>query len=287
LTWFDLDGRELSKVGEPANIFTFSLSPDESRAAVTVLSGRGGAAPELWLYELARGVASRFTFAEQGSFFGQWSPDGRQVVVGDYGGGISVKPADGTSEPKKLWTANTNTWPISWSPDGKLVLFRVQDPKSGGLDLWLLPMEGEPKARPLFATAAEETGASISPDGKWMLYVSNESGRRELYVVPFPGPGEKRQVSTGGGTGGEWLGSNAILVSQPPEGKLFAVDLEVRGTSLLVGPPRPLFGGKPAPRGPSQVSTDGKRILFAVPVEEAGSTELRLVSDWTAELAKR
>ncbi len=287
LTWFDLEGKELGKVGEPANTFAFSLSPDGARAAVTVLSGHGGAVPEVWLYEISRGVASRFTFSDQGTYFGQWSPDGRQVAFGDYGGGISVKPADGTSEPKKLWSANTNTWPLSWSPDGKLLLFRVQDPKSGGLDLWILPLEGDSKARPLIATPAEEANGSISPDGKWLLYTSNESGRREIYVVPFPGLGEKRQVSTGGATGGNWLGGSAIVFSQPPEGKLFVVDLEVRGTTLMIGPPRPVFGGKPAPRGTSDVTSDGKRLLYAVPVEESGSTELRLVSDWTAELRKR
>jgi hypothetical protein len=105
--------------------------------------------------------------------------------------------------------------------------------------------------------------------------------------MPFPGPGEKRQVSTGGAIVGRWLGDRALVYAQPPDGKLFAVDLEVRGTSLVVGPPRPIFGGKPVPRGPFDVTPDGKRFLIAAPVEDHASAQIRLVSDWRAELANR
>ena len=286
LTWFDLDGKELSQVGVPAIIAGFSLSPDGTRAVASQSPAQGGA-QELWLYELSRGVASRFSFSKKGTLAPRWSPDGRQVAFGELGGGVSVKPADGTAEPKKVWASDATGWPLSWSPDGKFLICRIQDPKTGGLDLWIFPMDGGDKARPLIATPAEEFGASISPDGKWLLYTSNESGRGEMYVVPFPALGEKRQVSTGGVLGGSWLSNNSIVFTQPPDQKLFAVDLEVRGSSLLVGPARPLFGGKSAPRGPVEVAPDGKRVLIAAPLEEGGATELRLVSDWTAGLAKR
>ncbi len=167
------------------------------------------------------------------------------------------------------------------------MLLRIQDAKSGGVDLWVLPLDGEKKPRMLVSTDPDEfVNGSISPDGKWLQYIANESGRREVYVVPFPGLGEKRQVSTGGAITGRWLGDRAILYSQPPDGKLFAVDLEARGTSLQVGAPRPIFGGKPAPRGAFDVTLDGKRILFAVPVEDR-SAQIRFVSDWRAELAKK
>ena len=287
LTWFDLDGRELSKVGEPANFASLSLSPDSSRLAATIRGGSSGSLPEIWLYDLSRGVGSRFTFGDQGNFFPLFSPDGRDIAFGIVTGGISVKAADGTSEPRPLWAAKTNMWPLGYSPDGKLILFRIQDPKTGGLDLWLLPTDGDRKARPFIATAAEESLGSISPDGRWLLYASTESGRREIYVVPFPGPGEKRQVSTGGASDGRWLGNGRILFSQPPDNKLFAVDLETRGTSLMVGPPVPAFGGKPAPRGPWAVTADGKRLIFAVLSDEGGTDRLRLVADWRAELAKK
>jgi Tol biopolymer transport system component len=294
LTWFDLEGRELGKVGEAGSVVSAAISPDGTRAAATTLGGPGGTTAEVWLYDLGRGVSSRFVFGGQGSFFPLWSPDGRQVAYGDVGGGIAVKAADGTSEPKMLWAAKTNTWPHSWSPDGKFIVFRLQDPKTGGLDLWLLSLEGKPEARPLIATPAEEGGASISPDGKWMVYVSNESGRREVYVVPFPGPGEKRQVSSAGGSFPGWVSDRQIFFVQPPDNKLFAVDVEARGPSLSVGAARQLFGGKSLPHGPLgalsiplSVTPDGKRLLMPVPIDEESSPLVRVVSDWTSELKKK
>jgi len=287
LNWFDMDGKDLGKVGEPADFFSISLSPDATKASATLASGAGGALPEIWLYDLGRGVASKFTFGNQGRYFPLWSPDGRQVAYGESAGGIRVKAADGTSEPKTLWPANTNTWPESWSPDGKFLVFRLQDPKTGGLDLWLLPLEGDAKARPLIATPAQETTASVSPDGRWLLYTSDESGRPEVYVVPFPGLGEKRQVSTGGAVRGFWLGDRQIGVVQPPDNKFFAVDVDISGSSLAVGAAHPLLGGKPLPRGPGDVTRDGKRLLVAVPLDEDASPQISLVTDWAAELKKK
>jgi Tol biopolymer transport system component len=294
LTWFDLDGKELGKVGEPGTVATTEISPDGTRAATTVQGGPAGTIPEVWIYDLSRGVSTRFVFGGQGSFFPQWSPDGKWIAYGDIGGGIAIKAADGTSEPKMLWPAKTNTWPLSWSPDGKFIVFRVQDPKSGGLDLWIVDADGSKPARPLIATPAEEMAGAISPDGKWLAYTSNESGRREVYVVPFPELGEKRQVSTAGGMFPAWLGSSRIYFLQPPDNKLLAVDVEARGASLLVGAAQPLFGGKPLPRsigfGTAPVmaaSRDGKRLLMPVPVDEEASPLVRVVSDWVAELKKR
>ncbi|HKD17967.1 MAG TPA: hypothetical protein VKG23_08860, partial [Thermoanaerobaculia bacterium] len=294
LAWFDLDGKELGRVGEPGTVATTDISPDGTRAATTVMGGPSGTIPEVWLYELGRGVSSRFVFGGQGSFFPIWSPDGKQVAYGDVGGGIAVKAADGTSEPKMLWPAKTNTWPLSWSPDGKLIVFRVQDPKTGGLDLWVVDADGSKPARPLIATPAEERAGRISPDGKWLAYMSNESGRGEVYVIPFPGLGEKRQVSTAGGSFPGWLGPSRVFFIQPPEGKLFAVDVEAHGASLLVGAAQPLFGGKPLPRSIDlatatvvSVSPDGKRLLMPVPIDEESSPLVRVVSDWVAELRKK
>jgi Tol biopolymer transport system component len=294
LTWFDLDGKELGKVGEPGSVATTKISPDGTRVATTVLGGPIGTVPEVWLYELARGVSSRFVFGGQGSFFPVWSPDGTKIAYGDIGGGIVIKAADGTSEPRVLWPSKTNTWPLSWSPDGKWILFRVQDPKSGGLDLWIVGADGKEAARPLIATPAEEMSGEISPDGKWLTYTSNESGRREVYLVAFPNLGEKRQVSTAGGVFPGWVGSNRICFLQPPENKLFAVDVDFRGSSVLVGAAQPLFGGRPLPRSigfgnafGASISPDGKRVLMPVPTDEEASPLLRVVSDWVSEVRKK
>jgi Tol biopolymer transport system component/tRNA A-37 threonylcarbamoyl transferase component Bud32 len=287
LTWFDLDGKPLGTVGEAANFFTVALSPDARRVVATVL-GNKNLRPEIRLYDLERGVGSRFTFGAQGANFPAWSPDGRAIAYGDPGSGVRVKAADGSSESKLILSQKTNIWPLSWSADGKRMLLRIQDVKSGGVELWDLPLEGESKPRQLFPTDPDELqNGSISPDGKWLLYVSNETGRREVYVVPYPSLGEKRQVSTSGAVSGKWMGDHAILYEQPPDGRLFAVDVDTRGGGLSLGPPRSIFGGKPPPRGPFDATRDGKRLLYAVPVEDAASAQIRFVSDWRAELAKK
>ena len=287
LTWFDLDGKELGAVGEAANFFTVALSPDARRVAATVLGSRT-VRPELRLYDLERGAGSRFTFGDQGANFPVWSPDGRAIAYGDVGSGIRIKPADGGSEGRLVLTQKANIWPLSWSPDGKRMLLRIQDAKGGGVNLYDFPLEGEANPRLLFATDPNDfLNGSISPDGRWLLYVSNETGRQEIYVVPYPGLGEKRQVSTSGGREGRWLGERSILYRQPPDGKLFAVDFEAQGDSLRLGAPRSVFSGKAPPRGAFDVTRDGKRLLIAVPADDSSSAQIRFVSDWRAELRSR
>jgi eukaryotic-like serine/threonine-protein kinase len=287
LTWFDLDGKALGSVGEAANFFTVVLSPDARRVAATVL-GNKNARPEVRLYDMERGVGSRFTFGDHGANFPAWSPDGSAIAYGDPGSGVRVKAADGSSEAKLILPEKANIWPLSWSADGKRMLLRIQDNQSGSVDLWDLPLDGESKPRKLFPTDPDELeNGTISPDGKWLLYVSNETGRREVYVVPYPSLGEKRQVSTSGAVSGMWLGNNAILYNQPPDGRLFAVDVETQGGGLRLGAPRPIFGGKPPPRGPFAATRDGKRLLVAVPVEDVASAQIRFISDWRTELAKK
>jgi Tol biopolymer transport system component len=287
LTWFDLDGTPLGTVGEATNFFTVALSPDGRRVVATVL-GNKNFRPEIRLYDLERGVGSRFTFGAQGANFPTWSPDGNAIAYGDPGSGVRVKAADGGSEARLILSQKSNIWPLSWSADGKRMLLRIQDNDKGGVDLWDLPLEPDSKPRLLFPTDPDELqNARISPDGKWLLYVSNETGRREVYVVPYPSLGEKRQVSTAGAISGIWLGAGAIVYDQPPDGRLFAVDVQSDGGALRLGAPRPIFGGKLPPRGPFDAARDGKRLLYAVPLEDSASAQIRFVSDWRAELGAK
>ena len=289
LTWFDLDGKELGVIGEPAPIRMHAISPDGSRVAA-VIPAADGTSAGIWIYDLARGVPTRLSYEGGFQIAPLWSPDGKRVAYGDSeAGSLLVRAADGTSEPKSLYRAPTNVWPLSWSPDGRLIAFRLQDPKTGRLDLWIVPADGSEPAKPYIATPGQETWGAFSPDGKWFGYVSDESGRNELYIVPFPGPGLKRQISSGGADLGIWLAAGRrIAYRQPPGNKLFAVELEPRGSTLAIGATTPIFGGKPFPDTLfSDVTHDGKRLLIAVPVEDSQAGGLTLVTNWTAELIRK
>ena len=209
LTWFDLDGKELGQVGEAASFFTVALSPDARRVAATVLASRSSR-PEVRLYDLERGVGTRFTFGDQGANFPVWSPDGREIAYGDPGSGIR----DQARRRQLRRTARLELAPTSGRSAGRPTASGCccasRIPTGGGVDLCDFPLEGDSKPRQLFATDPSEfVNGAISPDGKWLLYVSNETGRQEIYVVPYPGLGEKRQVSTSGGTSGRWLGDRS------------------------------------------------------------------------------
>ncbi len=282
LTWFDQDGKNLGSIGEPANFIGIAVSPDLRRAVGTIWSGTG--VPDLWLYDLARGVGSRFTFAPKGASSPVWSPDSRQVAYTDTENRIFVKSADGSSEPRAIIDAAGNNRQITqWTPDGAGLLFWTQDPKNS-LDIDYVPVAPGGTPRPILATPAGERDAAISPDGKWMLYTSNESGRQEVYVVSYPALGGKWQISPAGSVGGGWVEGSPRIIYADLDGRIQSVEVTAQGANLSIGAPRPVFPGLPA--APAAIVPDGKRFLVAVPTEESVQSSLVLVSDWAAALQK-
>jgi hypothetical protein len=282
LTWFDLDGKELGKVGEPGPFFGLELDPSGQRAVAVIRGER----LDLGMYDLARGVGSRFTFGPDQAFFPIWSPDGRQVAYASLARSIFVKAADGASEPRAVLTEkDLGGFPSSWSPDGSRIAFWVQTTNAGD-DLWILPLAGDKKPYPFLATPADENRGVFSPDGKWLLYLSTESGQPELYVVPFPGREGKWLISSGGAQRGVWLGDGRRIAYMTLERKLVAVDVTVSGKEIVIGAPRPVLGGRTmAGLWPWAVTRDGKRLLQAVASDEAPA-ELTLVTHWMAELKR-
>jgi serine/threonine protein kinase len=200
--WFDRTGKRIGEVGEPDNTANNpSLSPDEQRVALARNVGGNG---DIWLLELARGVFTRLTFHGAGDGRPIWSPDGKRIVFTSGRNGVAdlfERTIGGPEKDTLVLSTDQHKSPVDWSADGRFVLYRSSDP-ANGYDIWALNLDGKRQPFPLVQTRFEERDAQFSPDGRWIAYQSNESGRFEVYVQPFPGPGQKERISTDGGCTG-------------------------------------------------------------------------------------
>ncbi len=159
---------------------------------------------DVWLLETARGVLNRLTSDLALESFPVWSPDGHSIVFNSTRNGVFDlyrKAIDGSGGEDLVLATPFPKGPTDWSRDGRLLLFRSPDPKTG-FDIWAVPLEGDRKPFPVVQTNFDERDGQFSPDGKWIAYQSNESGQYEIYVQPFPGPGGKTRISRNGGSPG-------------------------------------------------------------------------------------
>src|SRR5262249_41320951 len=232
LTWVDRSGKVIETVGSPGNYRGVDLSPDGSRLAVHRHDGNGG---DIWVFESSRGPMSRLTFDTASDNSSPiWSPDGTRLVFASLRNqkwGLYVKLANGSGGEERLLENDLLTAPMAWSPDGNSIVFRFVDSKTQG-DQWLLPLNGDRKPTPLLQAPFNELRAQISPDGKWIAYDSNETGRPEIYVRPFPSGEGKRQVSANGGMAPRWRRDGKELFFMTPQSKMASVKINVAGSSL-------------------------------------------------------
>jgi len=289
LVWFDRSGKSVGMVGntDPNNPANPSLAPDGQHVALDRQVSRN---TDVWLLETIRGVATRFTFDTGQDRGPVWSPDGTRIVFGSSRTGsidLYERPASGATPEQLLLASSNPSLPIDWSPDGRFILYRDIDPNSG-YDLWVLPLSGDRKPFPVAKTPFEERDGQFSPDGRWVAYRSNESGRFEVYVLPFPGPGGKVQVSTNGGTQPRWRHDGKELFYIAPDSKLMAAPIAVSpdGKTIKAGAPVPLFStriaGGPTPGSNNQqyaVASDG-RFLINVTTEDATASPITLILNW-------
>jgi len=287
LTWFDRSGKPVGTLGEAANFGHIEFSPDRRSLAARVVDQTGNS--DIWIYDVARGLPTRFTFDPAADLEAVWSPDGRNVIFSSgRKGSIDLyrKSSNGAGAEELMYADSLGKRPTSWSPDGKFVLYHASDFQTG-IDLWVLPLAGDRKPVPFLRTAFNEQFGQFSPDGRWVAYQSNESGNNEIYAAPFPGPGGKRQISAGGGSFARWRRDGREIFYMGPDQRLMAAEVSLKGDTLEVGAARPLFG--PVSVSGSylyDVSADGQRILAAVPPTQNASEPLTLVQNWTAGLKK-
>jgi Tol biopolymer transport system component len=265
------------------------ISPDGGRIAVTHTSEGRRDRTRIWVVDAARGTMS--PLPREGFSAPVWMPDGQRLVFrGVSPPGLYRARADGASEPELLLATAGNVQPGSVAPDGSVLAYA--GPGQTGQDIWLLPLAGEPKARPWLQTSANETGPEISPDGRFIAYASDVSGRYEVYVQPFPGPeGARHQVSLAGGQAPRWSrdGRELFFMTDVRPRRLLAAEVR-SGAGFSTGAPREVLPAgiePPAAAGGYDVSTDGRFILLRD--EEApdpGVAHLQVVLNGFALLAK-
>jgi eukaryotic-like serine/threonine-protein kinase len=289
LLWRDRAGRDLDTLGDPGDYANPTLSPAGDRLAFT-LTDSSNAKGDVWIRDLARGVNSRFTLGPGNNNRPVWSPDGATIVFGSDRGGpfdLYEKAAKGAGEEKLLLKSGEPKSAAGWSKDGKYITYGSRATKTLG-DLWALPTFGDKKPIPIAVTPFNEQNPVLSPDGRYVAYVSNESGRDEIYVQTFPEPGGKWQVSNGGGGDPSWRGDGKELFYRSPDQKLMAVEIR-GGADFQAGVPQALFPIRIRPGNPRNKyapSLDGQRFIIAAPLGRDAMSPTTIVLNWPAGMGK-
>ncbi len=281
LTWFDRGGKKLESLGPKGPLWSPRISHDGRRVLFAI-----GDPGDLWLEDMARHVSTRLTFDPSDENFPIWSPDDSRIVFMSRrtgGGDLYGKASSGSGSEELLFSSPLGKAPRSFSPDGRLLLFTSLNPKTKyDFDVLSLP---DRKVTPFLHTEFDEFHGEFSPDGRFVAYASNESGRLEIYVQPFPGPGGKWQMSTTGGTAPVWRRDGKELFYLAPDHKLMAVAVRT-GTTLEAEAPQPLFEARirEDPDRHFDVSADGQRFLIVTPLGDDSTPPITLIQNWTVLL---
>ena len=290
LIWFDRTGQELGPAGNPNSYGTLALSPDDHRVAVT-LDDADGRAADVWVLDLVRNNISRVTFDPAGDGGPVWSADGSKIIFSSNRSGpqnLFEKGSSGGGDDRELFRSDAEKSATSCSPNGQYLLFNNFFPNNQG-GIWLLPLTGDRQPRALLESQSfVQTEGRFSPDGRFITYMSHESGRYEVYVRPFPLTDDKLQISSGGGAYPLWRGDGKELFHITPDGVLMSAELKTAG-KLESSIPKELFRTKIkySARGATYgVSADGQRFLVNTLTEGDNPAQMTVVLNWTADLKK-
>ena len=291
LEWLDRTGKSLGAIGSSGRYINIALSHDDKTITAARVDSQAGTR-DIWLIDLSRGTPLRFTFNPVDEWLGVWSPDDKRIAFTsdqDGPGNLYQKPSSGAVSEEQVLKTNEIKWTTDWSPDGRFLLYTSIFPKTG-LDLFVLPMDGDHKPVPYLQTPFNEDYAKFSPNGRFIAYSSDESGRNEVYVQTFPASGTKWQISVGGGAQPRWRRDGRELFYISPDRKLVAVDVKTDTSILQVGTPKALFqtrlSGYPGPRNNYDVSADGQRFLMINLLSDVSSTTITVVINWTADMQR-
>ena len=285
LRWRDRSGEIIQEVGEPGRLYSVELSPDGTLAVVVVGDTESGNG-DLWILELDRGLLTRFTSDDGDEYGPLWSPDGSEIVYTSEVGGtfrLVRKAVESSGAGDVLLESDDNRIVTGWGPDGKSLLLTAQR-KETTWDQLVLDPDDEPEPRDLIVTEFAEGGGRLSPDGSWIVYQSNASGRFEVYVQPYPGPGRTLRASSAGGMWGRWSADGTEIHYLSFAGDLMAVPVRSTGSGLSLAPAEKLFTGPSIENGGQYgVSADG-RFLVIEPIAEKQPEPVTVLMNWPAVL---
>jgi dipeptidyl aminopeptidase/acylaminoacyl peptidase len=292
LLWLDRSGREVGSLGGEGDLANPRISPDGKRVALDITDHQSGNL-DVWIYQSSGGVATRLTSDPALDAGPIWSPDGERIAFMSLRRGhpdIYQRSSSGAGSDETVLTSGKTKYLTDWSPDGRFILYRSFDATTN-LELWALPVGGGAKPIPFIKATFGVSHGQFSPDGRWVAYSSNESGKWEIAVSPFPGPGGNWKVSTAGGTEPRWRRDGKELYYIAPDGKLMAVDVNTVAT-FEAGVAKPLFPIRrrepisAADLFSYDVSADGQRFLVNTDTGDVTSAALTAIVNWTAGLKK-
>lgn len=291
LVWLDRTGRESGQIGALGLFGDLRLSPDGQRVALT-LSDERTISGDIWIHDLARDTATRFAFGPNDDGSAVWSPDGRRLAY--------FSCCEGTSTPQVMATLRVKDindtgkgqtplgpgfqTPMDWSPDGRLILFTQANDGSVKPTLWVLPTDGDRAPFPFLQTQFSQVDGRFSPDGRWVAFVSDETGHNEVYVTRFDHPGEKLRVSTAGGGSPHWRRDGKELFFLAADRSLMAVAVK-GGDTFEPGVPASLFRNDSILNNTFDVSADGQRFIVSS-ATQTQTAPFAVVLNWTADLKK-
>jgi Tol biopolymer transport system component len=285
-------GKLISSIPTEGGVSDFSLSPDGQKMAVSILSSSAGIS-NLWIYDFVRHLHTQFTFSFSGGLVGYptWSPDGSQLAFASTRTGpvnMYLKPANGAAEEKAIHPSPDDERPQSWSPDGRyLVYHRLPKSRLGVPEIMVLPLVGEQKPYSLLNAPYANSAAQVSPDGRWIAFVSNQTGRFEVYVGTFPEVRGTWPVSTAGGRTPRWQRDGRTLYYARPDGILMATEVTPGADSFLVGASVPVserhLAGTPL-YAPYAVFPDGQHFVIFSVKDGSFHAPLSLLTNGTAAL---
>ncbi len=290
LVWYDRKGNEIGAIGKPDVYANVALAPNGKTVALDK-TDVGSGNTDIWTYDLQRDSMKRLTFDPAIDSAPMWSPDGTRLVFAsnrEHHFGLYTKNADGTENEKLLAlevSDKADNYPNDWSRDGRYILYE----RAKAFWITTLP---ELKSRVFMNVQATVKNGQFSPDGKWVAYTSNESGKWEIYVTSFPEPRGKWQVSSAGGTQPRWRGDGKEMFYLAPDGKLMAV-LVTAGANLDAGAPVILFQANPRERLATSelvtydVTKDGQRFLINSQMKNPETQPMSVILNWGAELKKK